>query len=446
MIEKRGKSQMNRGLVFLLVLLVIVGLFLVYTKLTFTGYVTNVVYAPNGSTMSSNDFSLGSDSNTQSSGGVVALPLNKITGTYTSQVFNAGQNAFWINFVPIYDLLNTNSSNNSVVFSVRTCDDNVCATGNNFSVFNGNLNLIGRYFQYKVELSRLLASDSSPVISQVDVSYYLPVALPIAIDSPQSIIYNNESVPVRISTSNPTAALTFSIDGANTETYAGEVNKVLSQGQHTLTAGVSYTDGNITYQNSTSVTFTVEFLQTFYRLANNACSAVTVVPSQKTANDYNSLAECQSHITATNTTNNNQQNNDQTQQTCSSSWKCADWSTCAGDVQTRSCEDVSNCSVSTDFPPTSQACITEATQQTEVLTNTPPTTTQTTQTTAKRGFFSIVGSVITAPIKSVAGTVISVLVLVLVAGGFIAFKVSKKKNLGLFFNDILGKIKKNKFQ
>jgi hypothetical protein len=39
-----------------------------------------------------------------------------------------------------------------------------------------------------------------------------------------------------------------------------------------------------------------ETQQTYYRFSNNICSSVSILPSQKTSNDYSTLAECQSHI------------------------------------------------------------------------------------------------------------------------------------------------------
>jgi hypothetical protein len=40
----------------------------------------------------------------------------------------------------------------------------------------------------------------------------------------------------------------------------------------------------------------VEEQQIYYRLQNNVCNQISLLPSQKTANDYSTLNECQSYI------------------------------------------------------------------------------------------------------------------------------------------------------
>ena len=442
MVEKRtGKLEMKRGLVLLLVLLVAVGVFFVYNKLTFTGYVTNIGNATNGVLLSSHDFSTGDFSNTlvNSNGNVVLMPT-KTTGTYTSQVFSAPQTMVWINFVPTYTSnysadYNVSSSNNSIILYVRICDDVAC-TGKDFSLFNGNLNLFGQYFQYKAEM-QIFSGTESPLLSEVNVSYYPPVSLPIVIESPQSIIYNNETVAIKISSNNPTAAIVFS-DGTSNETYTGEINKTFIQGQHTLTAWVSYTEGSLTYANSTSVTFSVEFLQTYYRLASNACSSVSIVLSQKTVADYNTLAECQANIVATNTTTTTTTTN---ASNCQPIWDCGNWTACVDATQSRICSDTSICTIVSEVgkPSESQPC-TGGTVTAPVTTAATTPTTTTTTTTPKKGFLSIVGSVIAVPFKGMFGNLtralISIGVLALLIAGFVAFRASKEKSLASFFQKL----------
>lgn len=448
MVEKRaGKLEMKRGLVLLLVLLVAVGVFLLFNKSgNPTGYVTNVNNASNNALLYTSDFSTGDYHNTQELASNVVLAPSKLTGEYTSEVLNAGQNVIWTNFVPTFTSTSSNdynvsTINNSMVFYVRSCDDVAC-TGKDWNLFSGNLNLLGQYFQYKAVM--LISSGTeSPVLSRVDVSSYPPVSLPLIIESPQSTTYNNESVPISISSSNPSATITF-FDETSNQTYVAPINMTFTQGQHTITAWVSYTEGNLPYTNSTSVTFTVEYLQTYYRLANNACSSVSIVPSQKTAADYDTLAACQAQIVTTNSTTDEQINNNGTG--CSD-WTCGNWSDCVDGTQTRYCATPATCTGvpdTTTMPPQSQSCtggtVTTPVTTTETPSTTPATTTAT--TTTKKGFFGIVGSVIAAPFGNVTRSLISIGVLALLIAGFVAFKASKQKSLGAFFNKVFKRSEK----
>ena len=447
MVEKRaGKLEMKRGLVLLLVLLVAVGVFFLFNKSgNPTGYVTNVNNASNNALLYTSDFSTGDYHNTQLSGANVILAPNKLTGEYTSQVFDAGQSVVWTNFVPTYTSTysgdyNVSTINNSIVFYVKSCDDAAC-TGKDFSLFNGNLNLLGQYFQYKAVI--LISSGTeSPVLSQVDVSSYPPVSLPLIIESPQSITYNNESVPISISSNNPGATITF-FDGTSNQTYVAPINMTFTQGQHVITAWVSYTEGSLTYTNSTSVTFTVEYLQTYYRLASNACSSVSIVPSQKTAADYDTLAVCQAQIVTTNSTTTTEEN---ASGTCVTPvWQCENWSDCVDGTQTRVCYDTANdnCYLppsEVGKPAESQSCTGGTVTTAETPSTTPATTTAT--TTTKKGFFGIVGSVIAAPFGNVTRSLISIGVLALLIAGFVVFKASKQKSLGVFFSKVFKRKRK----
>ena len=94
-----NKKTVNPGLVFMLVLLVVAGLFLVYSRLTFTGYVTNIGNATSGEIISSNSFDEGDFSNTMVTDGSISLMPTKTSGTFVSQVFDAGQTVTWKDFV-----------------------------------------------------------------------------------------------------------------------------------------------------------------------------------------------------------------------------------------------------------------------------------------------------------------------------------------------------------
>jgi len=130
--------------------------------------------------------------------------------------------------------------------------------------------------------------------------------------------------------------------------------------------------------------------------------------------------------------------------TCSPQWDCffndtAAWSECVDGIQTRTCADTSTCLTvsTTGMPPETQVCTggtvtTPETTVTEQSTTTTATTAATTASTNK-GFFSFVGSAIVGPIfKSTVG-VVFIILLVLVAGGLLAYKFLLKDKLKLNF-------------
>lgn len=74
------------------------------------------------------------------------------------------------------------------------------------------------------------------------------------------------------------------------------------------------------YHGSASASATLTFVpstQTYYELMNNQCNQISILPSEKTSNDYSTLSECKTHISEENQTNqtNNQTNNQPNNQT-----------------------------------------------------------------------------------------------------------------------------------
>ncbi len=430
------KKTVNPGLVFLLVLLVVAGMFLLYSKMSLTGNVTNIGNATDGVLISSRVFDEGDFSNTAVTSGVVALMPTKITGTYMSPIFDAGQNVFWKDFLTA--TVSHSSSNytedplnNSVLFYVRACNTSSCSE-RNFDLFTGNLHALGQYFQYRVVME-VLSGNVSPSFSEVNVSYYPPLTPSIVITSPQNITYNNETVAIALSSSQNGTIWFY--NGTDNEVYAAGINKTFAEGAHVLHVYTSYIDGRINYSNEASVNFVVGFPKVFYRFSDNACSAVTITTAQKTANDYTTITDCQSHITTTTTTTTT--DSDTTPTACSPSWECS-WGECVDGMQTELCVDVSTCTtVATPPAARTQPCTggTTTTPVTTTAETTPiETTTTETATPEKKGFFSFVGSAIVGPIFKSKITVVFLIVLVLGAGGFFAYKFFLKDKLKLNFN------------
>lgn len=102
--------------------------------------------------------------------------------------------------------------------------------------------------------------------------------------------------------------------------------------------------------------------------------------------------------------------------TCTPNWQCGDWQDCVGGTQVRVCADLNNCGSNDGIPETSQSCT--APIQNQSATN------QTIQ--SSRGFFGIMGNVISGSIQGMFGnvtrTVISISVFVLIIGGLVIFR------------------------
>ncbi len=416
MVEKK----LSLRVVFLLVLLVAVGIFLLYSRLTFTGFVTSEYF--NGSA-TLNEFA-DNDSLFQNTkfDGIDAVVLDNLTllnGSYMSPFFVPNANDTEVIWTVLNQNILLNPSTSSAVFYYRTCDVLVNCTAE-FIPSDSNVLLMGKYFQYKVEME---TSTSSPKLYGITVSYHTPLNLPISIVSPQNTTYSNETVPVEITAE---GTVFWSLDNGNLTEYTNATSETLSEGSHVITAQVSDTHGNV---NSTSVTFSVEFAQTFYEFNNNQCTQVNILPSQAGANDYATSTGCESQITTTTETS-------QTETQCTPSWQCDDvWTDCIDGVQQRLCTDTNSCGTTEGRPPTEQPCgetpVTttgEATGETTVT----PTETET-PTPTRRGFLSIVGSAVTAPFTFVFSNKTRIFVfsavLLLIIGGFLTFKFSVKTRL-----------------
>src|SRR3989344_3321688 len=96
------------------------------------------------------------------------------SGTFTSQVFNAGQSARWVNVLRASD----ESSAVNITFKVRSCDDITC-NGESWSselaypvILNTTLTPDNQYFQYQAVL-RTNDTSLTPVLEWTNISYSL---------------------------------------------------------------------------------------------------------------------------------------------------------------------------------------------------------------------------------------------------------------------------------
>lgn len=102
------------------------------------------------------EFDQGNYTNTTWNASAVALATNKTSGTYTSKVFDAGSSATWNNLT---------SQGSGVTFEARTCSA-ACSNENYSSANPSNLNLTGRYFQYRASFDSI-----NDTLSSVTIDY-----------------------------------------------------------------------------------------------------------------------------------------------------------------------------------------------------------------------------------------------------------------------------------
>jgi hypothetical protein len=408
MVEKRvGKQSMNKGLVFLLIFLVAVGIFVFYTKMTFTGFVTNI---PGGSVSSYNlsDGTFNStkiDNSTIPYAVVLDVSNNYTNGTYISPFVGVPSNlaVVWNNFAPN----DSQIPNSTITYFARVCPDTNCS-GIAFSpISSGGINLIGKYIQYELYMQAAIVTNynnqtnttsisiTSPKFYGVDMTYLIPIALSISIDTPQNTTYSNESVLITISTTNA-SSVWFSSDGGNNIAYTGAINETFSQAGHSITAYANDTNGHVI---SKTVSFGVLFPEPY--CGDGVCSGAEVC-----ANCPKDCGVCADNTGLTD-------NSNVSVNTCTPDWQCDSWSECINGTQTRACTDVNACGSTEGIPTGTQACVVQN-----------PSTTS--QTTTKKGFFGTVGSAILAPVTFVFGNgtriFIFITVLVLAVVGFFAYR------------------------
>ena len=150
------------------------------------------------------------------------------------------------------------NANTDLSFQVRNCSLSNCGDGSFSNVNLSNLNLSGRYFQYKVSLSTP-DGGVSPFLKNVTISYSLAdnVNPNIQIISPLSQNYTNATVLVNISVSDVNLGTIWFFNGSDNVSYASEVFYTFSQGTTKFYAYANDTLGN---SNFTNLTFFVDSL------------------------------------------------------------------------------------------------------------------------------------------------------------------------------------------
>ncbi len=401
-----GKQSVNKGLVFLLVFLIGIGIFLFYAKLNFTGFVV----IPGGS-VGSYDLSEGTFSGTKLDASAVVLDVNQTSGTYTSPWLSVPTTieVIWSNFAPTSNV----PTNATLTYSARTCAETNC-TNVSFTAINpGSMNLAGKYFQYKLymegvmvvyynnETNTTTSNLSSPSFSGTNISYSITIPLTVDVGTPSNSTYSNETISVAITSTNA-SSVWFSIDGGANEIFNGTIQKTLAQGAHSITAYANDTEGHLT---SDKVSFSIVFPELY--CGDGQCNGVEVCANCPLDCGQCSADQAELYDVSSSSS-------DSTSiETCTPNWQCDDWSACAEGTQTRTCVDSNVCGLVTGKPAVTQDCVVQETTPVET-------------TTQNKGFFRTVGSVITAPVTFVFANKTRAFIFIgavlLAVAGFLVFR------------------------
>ena len=397
---KMKKRDLSHGFILLVILVIAVSGLFFFSKLTFTGYVTNV--GTNESTFIPSNFDVEgvNFTNTKVDNGKVILSNVSLSGVYTSEIFGNGSNVTWNNLLyasNVYD-------GGTAVFYYRICDDALCdaETFNEFA--GGALNLAGKYIQYKIEMS----GDPSPRLKEVNITY-TPIVIPAPTCS-DGVQNQNETGIDCGGVCNACAC---------TESWSCGVWSTCSGGTQTRTCTDSNSCGTTTDKPSES----------------NSCVEETTNEETTTEPESNVQVSVGEAAAAT---------------TCTPNWQCDEWSACESSQRTRACVDSNGCGSEAGIPATSESCESASTS-TETCSDGVKNQNEegvdcggVCEKKCTKNFFSIVGSAVTGSVETgkkffqteILGnktrTFIILGAIVLVVAGFIifkkfAFKISLKK-------------------
>lgn len=238
---------MKKEMSVLALVLAAVFLFIYLFNLNLTGF---AVFQSNSQAA----FDAGNYSNVvyDSNASAIALAVNQTYGTYTSEIFDAGNDSSWNNL--------TWTGEGNVSFVARVCSSADCANATFVNVDLNAMNLTGRYFQYQAALYN---NDSNSTVSLSSVSIdYSPVEasasaenLTLIINSPTNTTHDNATQLVNISSNNGTVI--YNWNGTNV-TYVESSFVTFDEGANTLIAWAI--EGNNTVSDSVAFTVDTSFI------------------------------------------------------------------------------------------------------------------------------------------------------------------------------------------
>ena len=147
----------------------------------------------------------------------------------------------------------------NISFQVKNCSLANCSDSSFTSIINlSNLNLTGRYFQYRTFFT---SPDTSitPQLNSVGIDYTLVDSINpnLTIISPTNRNYTTTNILVNISSQDANLQTIWFDDGSSNTTYNSENYHIFGQGWNTIVAYANDSLGNI---NTTSISFFVDSL------------------------------------------------------------------------------------------------------------------------------------------------------------------------------------------
>lgn len=144
----------------------------------------------------------------------VVLDSNHTSGTYTSEIFDAGNNSLWNNLTWV----GTVPGNTTLDFEVRACSLSDCSNTSFVSADLNALNLTSQYFQYKASFA---SNNTNETLALESVS--LDYSVVIESSNETNTTTSNETVTTTLSISEPSGTyssgtgipIDYTVEGAN---------------------------------------------------------------------------------------------------------------------------------------------------------------------------------------------------------------------------------------
>lgn len=140
----------------------------------------------------------------------IIVNTNQTNGTYTSQIFDAGNESSWNNLTFV---------GNDLTFEVRSCEDSGCSNESFSNASLGNLNLTGQYFQYEVTFNSNVSNLTSvsldySIVEEIDST---PLEIEIVKPVEGEEYFSNKNVPLEFGVEGNEGNLTcwYVLDGSN---------------------------------------------------------------------------------------------------------------------------------------------------------------------------------------------------------------------------------------
>lgn len=199
------------------------------------------------------DFSLGTYENVEYdvNDSRITLSANQISGTYTSEILDAGSDSKWNN-------LSWQGVGN-LTFEVRSCSSINCSNSTFVSSDLNNLNISGQYFQYKVSFYDN-DSNSTTYLETINVDYTLLSDISLSITQPSDgvTVSSQSNINLEFSVTgaencwyNLDSGLNITISNCTLITF-----NVSSDGTYTLNLYANNSNGNFEYHSSNFTVYT----------------------------------------------------------------------------------------------------------------------------------------------------------------------------------------------